>query len=230
MTQGVTGTTSSAYNYSGSSTSASSGSDVSKDEFLKLLTYQLKAQNPLKPYDNQEFASQLAQFSQLEMLTDIRSIMEEQSQVNLLLTQTMSNTALPGMLGKSAKAYTDGVSFDGENPVQLGYTLPYSASSGSVSIYNESGTLIKTIDLDSSVLRTGDNTIEWDGTDAEGNTVDEGKYSFVANVADGEGKAITTETFVNGKIEAVRFKSEGTVLVINGMEIPLGDISAVTSG
>ncbi len=229
MTQGVTGATSSAYNMQGGSSSAQSGSDVSKDEFLKLLTYQLKAQNPLKPYDNQEFASQLAQFSQLEMLTDIRSIMEEQSQVNMLLTQTMSNTALPGMLGKTAKAYTDGIAFDGETPVQLGYTLPYSASTGSISIYNESGTLIKTIDLDSSVLRTGDNSIEWDGTDMDGNPVDEGTFSFETNIADGDGKAISTKTFVNGKIEAVRFKSEGTVLVINGMEIPLGDISAVTS-
>ncbi len=228
MTQGVTGTTSSAYS-SQSSSSANSGSDVSKDEFLKLLTYQLKAQNPLKPYDNQEFASQLAQFSQLEMLTDIRSIMEEQSQVNLLLTQTMSNTALPGMIGKSAKAYTDGISFDGESSAQLGYTLPYSASSGSISIYNENGSLIKTLDLDSTMLRTGDNTIEWDGTDSDGNIADEGMYSFEANVADGDGKKISTETFVNGKIEAVRFKTEGTVLVINGMEIPLGDISAVTS-
>ena len=75
-----------------------------KDQFLKLLTFQLKSQNPMKPYDNQEFAAQLAQFTQLEQLSDIKSLIEEQNKSNNLLSRTMSNSALPGMLGKVAKA------------------------------------------------------------------------------------------------------------------------------
>ncbi len=56
-----------------------------KDQFLKLLTFQLRAQNPLKPYDNQEFATQLAQFSQLEQLSDIKGLLEKQAEVKLAL-------------------------------------------------------------------------------------------------------------------------------------------------
>ena len=44
---------------------------MGKEEFLTLLVNQLQHQDPLNPMDNQEFAVQLAQFSQLEQMIDI---------------------------------------------------------------------------------------------------------------------------------------------------------------
>lgn len=201
---------------------------VGRDEFLKLLTFQLRSQNPLKPYDNQEFATQLAQFAQLEQLTDIRTLLEEQVSINILLTQTISNTALPGMLGKVAKAYTSEVNFDGDNAVELGFKLPYPASSGKISIYDEAGNLVRTIDLNSTNLKRGDHTIIWDGTNFAGDEMPEGKYTFKATFTDSNGAAFTGDTFISGEIESVRFKNEGTVLVINGLEIPLRDIADIS--
>jgi flagellar basal-body rod modification protein FlgD len=46
---------------------------IGKDDFLKLLVAQIKNQNPLNPADGVEFLSQLAQFSQLEQLINIRT-------------------------------------------------------------------------------------------------------------------------------------------------------------
>src|SRR5512136_759569 len=64
---------------SGSQTEAGlkvGGSIVGKDDFLKLLVAQIKNQNPLNPADGVEFLSQLAQFSQLEQLINIRTQLE----------------------------------------------------------------------------------------------------------------------------------------------------------
>jgi flagellar basal-body rod modification protein FlgD len=55
------------------STSGLSSEAPSKDMFLKLLVAQIKNQDPLNPTDGVQFLSQLAQFSQLEQLVDIRS-------------------------------------------------------------------------------------------------------------------------------------------------------------
>jgi len=207
-----------------------SSGNVSKNDFLKLLTIQLKQQNPLKPYDNQEFASQLAQFSQLEQLSDIRSLLEEQIQTNNILTQTITNSALPGMLGKNAKVSTNKLNYDGEKQVTLGFTLPYAVQSGEIKIYNQGGALVRTVQLGNSSLTNGEHKVEWDGTDSDGNTLGKGIYTFEVKLRDAKGVSSNADTFSTGNIEAVRFKQEGTFLVVNGLEIPLNNVFDISVG
>ena len=53
-----------------------SKAEEQKSQFLSLLVAQLKGQNPLDPKDGAEFVSQLAQFSSLEELINIRTTLE----------------------------------------------------------------------------------------------------------------------------------------------------------
>jgi len=204
-------------------------SSIGKDEFLKLLTYQLKAQNPMKPYDNQEFAAQLAQFSQLEQLVDIKSLLAEQSSTNNILTQTIANSALPGMLGKNAMGITNIINYSGQENMNFAYDNTYNASSGVIEIKDSTGNLINRYELSGNQLTQGLQNFEWDGKDNQGEKVANGNYTISVELADASGASYNPDIFVKGKIDAVRFKSEGTMLVINGMEIPLNKISDIAT-
>jgi len=50
--------------------------DMGKQEFLTLFTAQLQNQNPLEPVKNEAFVAQLAQFSQLEALTNMQGSLD----------------------------------------------------------------------------------------------------------------------------------------------------------
>lgn len=202
-------------------------SKLGKDEFLKLLTYQLKSQNPLKPYDNQEFAAQLAQFSQLEQLTDIRTLLEEQKNSNNLFAQSLTNSAIPGLLGKTGLVAGNNIQFDGTNKVNLGFSVPMDYKSGIIRIYDNSGNLVRTIDITNDNLKKGKHTVEWDGTDFDGNAVAIGKYTFDVTLYDNKGTSATAETFTSGRITAVKFNNDGTYLLINNAEIPFNKITEI---
>ena len=47
-----------------------------KSEFLQLLVAQIKGQDPMNPMDGTQFVTQLAQFTSLEELINIRQVME----------------------------------------------------------------------------------------------------------------------------------------------------------
>jgi flagellar basal-body rod modification protein FlgD len=83
------------------STSAiNSASDIQMN-YMKLLITQLQNQNPLEPMDNDEMASQLAQFSQLQQLETMNSSFAD------VLSTTERNYA-SSLIGKE-------ISFKSEN-------------------------------------------------------------------------------------------------------------------
>lgn len=58
------------------STSTKKNDDLGRDAFLQLLTTQLAHQDPLEPQADGEFIAQLAQFSSLEQLTEMRTTLD----------------------------------------------------------------------------------------------------------------------------------------------------------
>ena len=204
-------------------------SKLGKDDFLKLMIQQLKYQDPLSPMDSSQFSSQLAQFSSLEQLQNINKTLKQSMNANFALTQAINNTMTAALIGKGARLSSNKITYNGENNGQssakIGYNLPSQASKITVKIYNSDGVLVKTIE--NLQKNAGEHKLSWDFTDNEGNKVSNGDYTFKVEASDMTGKDMTVNSFGYGTIDAVRFTQNGTMLVINGVEYNLSDISEI---
>jgi flagellar basal-body rod modification protein FlgD len=197
---------------------------LGKDDFLNLLITQLKYQDPLNPLDGTEFAAQLAQFSSLEQLTNVNSNLEQFLNTNVAMSNSINNALAATFIGKEVRASTDSFTYSGESSVNFGYELASSAAAVSIKIYDKSGTLVKTI---SGSTKSGDNSYEWDGVGDNGLKVASGTYSYTIEASDSGGTSLQVSPYIYGTVTGVRFKSDGTVFVIDGMEISLSDIMEI---
>jgi flagellar hook assembly protein FlgD len=82
-----------------SESAISSASEIQMD-YMKLLVTQLQNQNPLEPLDNNEMASQLAQFSELSQLETMNSRFAE-------VLETTKRDYANSLLGKTVTFYTE---------------------------------------------------------------------------------------------------------------------------
>ena len=82
-----------------STESAMQANPMGMEDFLKILLTQLTYQDPLKPMDNQEFVTQLAQFTSLQQTQEMNDKMGQ------LLTAQASMQSV-GLLGKTVDITT----------------------------------------------------------------------------------------------------------------------------
>ena len=208
--------------------STSTQGTLGKDDFLKLLVSQLQNQDPMNPMDGTQFASQLAQFTSVEQLANINSTLESSISANQLLNQSISNALSTTVIGKEVRASGTAFNYSGAGDMKVGYTLPSAAMNAQVQILDRNGAVVRTIN--GTGVAAGDVDVKWDGLTDAGTQAAAGQYTVQVKATDSAGKAITATPFFYGTVTGVRFKSTGTVFVVDGEEIPLANILEVSQG
>ena len=116
MTSAISNSTGTTTDSGASSQLTSNATHLGKDDFLKLLMTQLQHQDPLNPVDDKAFMGEMAQFSQLEQITNL-----SQSMTKLNFSTQVANASSligrqvtwTGQDGTTATGIADRVSIDG---------------------------------------------------------------------------------------------------------------------
>lgn len=197
-------------------------SELGKDDFLKLMLEQLKYQDPLNPMESNEYSAQLAQFSSLEQLQNMNTSLKESLNANYALATAVNNTMSTNLIGKEVKLRGSEIFYTGQDSHKLAYKLGADAKSAQIKIKDESGKVVRTIDLENT--KAGEYRVDWDFKDNAGKQLSHGKYTVSLEAEGVSSGDIATELYQVGLVNAMRFTETGSKVVINDREYALSDV------
>ena len=163
--------------------------DMGKQEFLTLFTAQLQNQNPLEPVKNEAFVAQLAQFSQLEALTNMQGSLDK-------FVTSMSGERMLGsasLIGKKVAVTDTPTQLQSGSVMEGTLDLPLGASGIQVNVHDSQGRLVQ--ELIAGPQMPGNMPFVWDGKDAAENPVPSGLYRLTATaVINGQSQKVPVST------------------------------------
>jgi flagellar basal-body rod modification protein FlgD len=199
---------------------------MGQSEFLTLFTTQLKNQDPTDPVKNEAFVAQLAQFSQLEATTAMKTSMNS-------LVSSMSNDRMLGaasLMGKQV-AVPDGPVQVTDTTVSQGtINVPAGADGIQLQVLNDKGILVRTQIMGAQA--PGDVTLAWDGMTDGGTAAANGTYRYVATVnSKGTMSKPTVNTYATVTGVSSAGTSDGAMLleVAGGKTVNLADVKRIVN-
>jgi flagellar basal-body rod modification protein FlgD len=192
------------------------GGTLGKNEFLKLLTTQLRYQDPMDPMDGKQMAADLAQFSGLEQLLNINEQLAAQQGQFDALALAMSNSSAMSAIGKQAVVDSDKVMLVKDADGVLGGAV--------LADITQSGVAKLTL-LDKSGREVGSRSLGYVGTgsmqsfdigSAASGAAAEGVYAVRIDVAGTDGKDVPQQTYTVGTIDGMTFGQDGSAMLTMG--------------
>lgn len=179
---------------------SSANQTLGQGDFLKLMTEQMKNQDPFNPVDNTQMVAQMAQFSSLagisEMGTTLKAIADKLGAVSTAdALSYVGKTVLTE--GKVAYPRASGglagqVELDGD------------ATAVNLTITNAAGEVLKAVNLGAHAKGTMD--YDWDGSTASGEAAGSGPFTVSVN-AQNNGKTVTSRSLVWAPVTSVSMPS-----------------------
>ena len=199
---------------------------TNEQTFLKLLTTQLKNQDPLAPTDTAQMTSQITQMTGVE----------QQLVTNDLLAALVGMSTGGGisegvnLMGKQVTAETDKSILKG-GEASWSYNQSRSATGVKVEVLDKFGKTIATVLPDD--MSGGDHTFKWDGKSTpEGVQQPEGgEYTIKVTATDANGTDIptTAKGRIDGIVTKVTNESGVNMVWIGDTKVPLDSVIGVTN-
>lgn len=188
---------------------ASTASDT-QNRFLTMLVTQMKNQDPLNPMDNAQVTSQIAQLSTVTGIDQLNATLQALSD-SMMSTQSMQASS---MIGHGVLVAGNGIDLSGGAGLG-GFELTQPASAVQVSIHDQAGALVRTLDL--GALPAGINKWQWDGKDNAGVALANGAYQFSVHATQGS-SSVAAAGLQFGMVNSVTQGSNGVVMSAGSLD------------
>lgn len=190
-------------------TTTKKSDSLGQADFLRLMTEQLKYQDPLNPMQNSEFLGQLAQFSTVQGIQGLQSTMDGFTS-SLATDQMLRGAALVGrdVLIPSAK-----MTLGAEGTVN-GVVAAPDAGSVTFEVTDANGQSVRKFTVKADAA--GEVAFEWDGKNESGERLPAGTYGVTATFGAGEDKK-SLSTYVEARVQSVTVGSDGVFLDLPGL-------------
>lgn len=171
---------------------------MERDDYLNLLVTQLKYQDPSKPMEHYEMASQMAQFNTVEQLMGVNKLLTDMKK----LQNDAKTEKLTQYLGKDIEVQGNNIKLSPDGKANITrFELPSSASNVIIEIRDEHSKVIKSMPM--GALPIGSNKVTWDGTNDKGVKQPGGNYTFSVLASSKDGKPMTAKTSYVAKVEGI---------------------------
>jgi flagellar basal-body rod modification protein FlgD len=187
---------------------------LAMEDFMSLMTTQLKNQDPLKPMESGDFLGQIAAFGTVSGIGDLQTSFESFAK-SMQSAQALQGSAL---VGRSVLVPSSIGNMTAENGLKGQINVAEPVTDLKVQIYSENGVAVRTIEMGAA---DGYTNFTWDGLSDNGEALTPGVYQFKATGTVGDtNTAFATATVA--KVDSVLVGSGGQGLVLN-----LGGIGSV---
>jgi flagellar basal-body rod modification protein FlgD len=206
-----------------SSSSTDSTYSLGTEDFLQLLLTELENQDPTDPVSTSEMTNQFCSLTQVTQLETANEYLE-----NLVLYSSSVNNSLSvAFIGKTISYSSGEISISGGAAESVSFSLASDAKNVSITISDEDGNTVDTVDLGS--LSEGAHSFTWDCISSDGTTAADGTYTLSISATDGSGNSVSASTSGSATVSGVVYKDGVSYLVTDAGEIPLGSVTGISS-
>jgi flagellar basal-body rod modification protein FlgD len=188
------------------------------EQFLQLLTTQLRNQSPLDPLDTNQFTAQLVQFAQVEQQIN----MNNQLTTLIALQQTAQTTQAIGLVGATVTVGGDTANLK-NGTASWTFSLP-KAAQATVTVRDASG---QTAYAGTFTMEAGQQSFTWDGRGIDRTQWPDGKYKISVTAKDASGQTVAVKTEVTGVVDGVDLSQTPPILSVDGQIFTLDQIKQV---
>ena len=206
-------------------TNASAGSLVGQQEiasnfqqFLQLLTTQLKNQDPLSPLDTNQFTQQLVAFASVEQQLKTNTDLDQLVSLN----KTSQATAALSFVGKQVTA--DGSTTQLKKGVAVWNVTSPKPAAAAISILDQNGNTVWT---GQQTLNTGAQVFSWNGNTSNGTIAPDGLYTLQIAAQDASAQPVNVSMQFTGTVTGVDLSGSQPLLQVGSSYLTISQVSAI---